>query len=98
MATPAPPARPPQPFSAPQGRFSPWAIAGFCCALAGIFVAFIGPACAIAFAYLARREIEQDPKVRGAGLASAAMIIGTIMIILNVIGLGLWIAIDVYDA
>lgn len=108
MATQPPPA----PVSAPQGRYSSWAIAAFCCAIGGLliavaggvvaaagsFVSMAGYICAVVFAYNARREIERDPTVRGAGLASAAMIIGTIMLILFAIGLGLYIAIEVFDA
>jgi hypothetical protein len=63
-----------------------FAIASLVCALVGIFVVVIGPALGVIFGIVALRQLAHSP-VAGRGLAIAGIIIGSVLFVVDVIGI-----------
>jgi hypothetical protein len=80
---------PPYGYSAPPGYPQPGDTNGFCiaslvCSLAGILIWFLGPVLGVIFGWIGIRQIGRDG-ANGRGLAVAGIVIGSVMILLNVL-------------
>jgi len=75
------------PYAEPEGRRKPGkAIASLVCGIISLFI--LGPilgAVAIVLGVMARKEIESDPNLEGAGLALAGIITGAIGAVLAIV-------------
>ena len=76
----------PQPYGYPKpGNTNGFAIAALVCSLVGILLAFIGPLLGIVFGIVGLRHTTERGE-SGRGLAIAGIVIGSLVLLLDVIG------------